>query len=141
MSFPSSLSSDVDLVTYVQHVLNDVCFGSPEQAEADIARYFSPDYVQVTDGNRLEYNEFVAHIKHLRGVIASGTIEVHEAVRNGNVIADRHTMRATKTDGSEVIGDEVAFTEYGGDGRILRVHELSHIIAGSKADQNIGHAR
>jgi ketosteroid isomerase-like protein len=137
MPFPS----DVDLVNHVQHVLNDVCFGSPAQAEADIARHFSPDYVQVTDGNRLEYKDFVAHIKHLRGVIASGIVEVHEVVRDGDLVADRHTMRATKVDGGQVVGDCYAFTQYAADGRILRVHELSHIIAGSEADQNLGHAR
>ncbi|HEX4246986.1 MAG TPA: nuclear transport factor 2 family protein [Pseudonocardia sp.] len=137
MSFPS----DVDLVTRVQQVLNEVCFGSPDEAETAVARHFSPDYVQVTDGNRLEYKEFVEHIKHLRGVIASGTVEVHEAVRNGDLVADRHTMRATKVDGGEVVGDCYAFTRYAADGRIVRVHELSHIITGSKADHDLGHAR
>jgi len=137
MPFPS----DVDLVTHVQQVLNEVCFGSPEEAETAIARHFSPDYVQVSDGNRLDYHELVAHIKRLRGVITSGTIEVHEAVRNGDLVADRHTLRGTKADGSEVVGDCYAFTEYGPDGRIRRVTEISRIIAGSDDDQDLAHAR
>lgn len=136
MSFPA----DVDLVTHVQRVLNEVCFGDPDEAEAAIRKNFSPEYVQVTNGDRLEYNDFVAHIRHLRGLIASGTVEVQEAIRDGDVVADRHTMRATKIDGSEVVGDCYAFTQYAEDGRVLRVNEITHII-GSAADQDLGHAR
>jgi ketosteroid isomerase-like protein len=136
MSFPA----DIDLVSHVQRVLNEVCFGDPDEVEAAIKKNFSPDYVQVSDGNRLVYNDFVAHIRHLRGHLVSGTVEVHEAVRDGDLVADRHTLRAVKVDGSEVVGDCYAFTHYAEDGRILRVNEISRVI-GNAADQDLSHAR
>ena len=134
-------SSNADLVTHLEKQLNEVCFGSPEDAKEAVDRHFSPDYVQVTDGNTLGYEEFVEHIRHLRGKIVGGTVEVQEAVQNGNLIADRHTMTATKVGGGQLVGEVYAFTHIDSDGRIVRVNEISHLIIADESDRDLPHAR
>jgi hypothetical protein len=53
-------------------------------------RYFTPDYVQTTDGDELDRDHFVAHIETLRRAVVDGHIEVMEATQEGDHFAERH---------------------------------------------------
>jgi ketosteroid isomerase-like protein len=129
-------SSNADLVAHLQNQLNEVLFGEPDDAKEVIDRHVSPDYVQIINGSRLEYDEFVAHIRHLRTTLSSGTIKVLEAAQDGDIIADRHTMTATYVSGKKFAGSVHAFVQLGNDGRIIRVNEISQIDVAEEGDPN-----
>ncbi|MFB7378777.1 nuclear transport factor 2 family protein [Kitasatospora purpeofusca] len=104
-------------------------------------RHFAPDYRQRTDGGWADRTEFLAHIAHLRTVVAGGSVEVHDELTDGDRYADRHTMEVVKTDGSTVRMEVYVFAEFAPDGRFRRIEETTLMLEGSDADRNLGSAR
>ncbi|MFJ4670468.1 nuclear transport factor 2 family protein [Kitasatospora purpeofusca] len=104
-------------------------------------RHFAPDYRQRTDGSWADRTEFLAHIAHLRTVVAGGSVEVHDELADGDRYADRHTMEVVKTDGSTVRMEVYVFAEFAPDGRFRRIEETTLMLEGSDADRNLGSAR
>ncbi|MEU1376899.1 nuclear transport factor 2 family protein [Streptomyces triculaminicus] len=107
-------------------------------------RHFAPDYRQRTDGSWADRTEFlahIAHIAHLRTVVAGGSVEVHDELSSGDRYADRHTMEVIKTDGSTVRMEVYLFGEFAPDGRFRRVEETTLMLEGADADRNLGSAR
>ncbi|MFJ1709343.1 nuclear transport factor 2 family protein [Kitasatospora sp. NPDC088346] len=104
-------------------------------------RHFAPDYRQRTDGEWADRTEFLAHIAHLRTIVATGTVEVHDELANGDHYADRHTMTITKNDNTTVRMEVYLFAEYAPDGRFRRIEETTLMLEGNHADRNLGSAR
>ncbi|MFF3070205.1 nuclear transport factor 2 family protein [Kitasatospora sp. NPDC057904] len=104
-------------------------------------RHFAPDYRQRTDGAWADRTEFLAHIAHLRTVVAGGSVDVHDELISGDRYADRHTMTITKTDGSTVRIEVYLFAEFAPDGRFRRIEETTLMLEGADADRNLGSAR
>jgi hypothetical protein len=115
-----------------------VVFGAPQHAQKDAEKYFSPDYVQITDGHKSNFTQFVDHISTLRGVIVSGNITVSSLVQNGRQIADRHIVNATKADGNVIVSEVILIGERDEEGLMYRVWELTRLIEGSEDDANLG---
>ncbi|MGV9268244.1 nuclear transport factor 2 family protein [Kitasatospora sp. NPDC003701] len=104
-------------------------------------RHFAPDYRQRTDDRWDDRTQFLAHIAHLRTVVADGSVEVHDELSSGDRYADRHTMRITKTDGSTVRMEVYLFAEFAPDGRFRRIEETTLLLEGADGDRNLGSAR
>jgi hypothetical protein len=129
---------------HIERALNEVCFGSAEQfpLEETVARYFAPDYTQLTDGVPADYDEFVAHIRMLRSRCTGGRITVERWVCDGAAFADRHTATITKADGSTLTSEVYLFGEVDADGRLRHVEELTRMVeGGDAADADLAHAR
>ncbi len=143
MTSHEATPADDDLKRFLAAALTEVCFGDEARHPllATVDRYFAPDYRQRVDGETLTRAEFVDHIRHLRQRVAGGRIEVIEALRQGDRIADRHLVFATKPDGSEVRAEVYLFGELAADGRIRRVDEVTRMLAGAEADSDLGRAR
>ncbi|WP_329501423.1 nuclear transport factor 2 family protein [Kitasatospora herbaricolor] len=104
-------------------------------------RHFAPDYRQRTDGSWADRTEFLAHIAHLRTLVAGGSVQVHDELADGDRYADRHTMEVVKTDGSTVRMEVYLFAEFAPDGRFRRIEETTLLLEGSDADRDLGSAR
>ncbi|MFE2914743.1 nuclear transport factor 2 family protein [Kitasatospora indigofera] len=111
--------------------------GLDEAAE----RHFAPDYRQRTDGSWADRTGFLAHMAHLRTVVAGGSVTVHDELVDGDRYADRHTVEVVKTDGSTVRMEVYVFAEFAPDGRFRRIEETTLLLAGSEADRDLGSAR
>ena len=133
----------MDLATYIETALTEVCFGCEDShpLEATIDRYFTPDYQQRTDGELVDRDGFAAHIKVLRGLVTHGEVEVFEALRDGDRIADRHRVSVTKRDGTVSQLEIYLFGELAADGRLRRVDEVSRVVAGAEGDTSLARAR
>jgi len=132
-----------DLKAFLAAVLTEVCFGDETQhpLTPTIDRYFAPDYRQRADGVELDRASFEAHIRHVRSTVSSATVEIMETLQEGNRIADRHLIQATKRDGSVIQVEVHLFGELAQDGRIRRINEVSRLIAGTKTDAQLSHAQ
>ena len=132
-----------DLAAFIEAVLAQVCFGdeATHPLEATIDRYFTPDYQQRTDGDVVDRAGFAAHIRALRALVASGSVTVREALRDGNRIADRHEVTVTKRDGTVSRLEVYLFGELASDGRLRRVEEVSRIVGGDQADAGLARVR
>jgi hypothetical protein len=143
---PTPLASTVeaDPAAHMARVLTEVCFGAEEEfpLEETAARYFHPDYRQCADGEVLDYAGFLDHMKLLRSRIAPGCrVEVHEALRDGRRIADRHTVHVIKADGGQVETEVYFFAELAEDFRLVRVDEITRMVAGGAGDADLAYAR
>ncbi|MFD9888612.1 nuclear transport factor 2 family protein [Amycolatopsis sp. NPDC059027] len=104
-------------------------------------RHFAPDYRQRTDGTWADRDGFLEHIAHLREVVASGSVQVHEELTDGKLYADRHTIDVTKKDGGTVSTEVYVFAEFAPDGRFRRIEETTLMLSGGEEDRNLGSAR
>ncbi|OPC77497.1 hypothetical protein B4N89_44165 [Embleya scabrispora] len=127
--------------TGIAAALTDLLFDRDLPLAEAADRHFAPDYRQRTDGEWADRTEFLAHIAHLRTIVAAGSIEVHDELREGTRYADRHTVDITKHDGSTVRTEVYVFADLAPDGRFRRIEEVTLMLRGDEADRNLGSAR
>jgi hypothetical protein len=127
--------------TTIKAALEDLLLRRELPIEAAIDKHFAPGYRQRTDGEWSDRAEFAEHIAHLRDVVATLSIHVHEELSDGPLYAERHTVELTKTDGSPVVTEVYVFGERAEDGRFDRIEEVTMLLAGSEVDRGLGSAR
>ncbi|MFI5672478.1 nuclear transport factor 2 family protein [Streptomyces sp. NPDC051704] len=127
--------------TGIEAALNDLLFNRDITLEEAAERHFTPGYRQRTDGAWADRAEFLDHISHLRGMVAGGTVEVHDELYDGTKYADRHTCHITKNDGTTVTMEVYVFADLAPDGRFHRIEETTLMLSGSDADRDMGSAR
>lgn len=119
-------------------VLNALLNDQHVPLEEVINRYFSPDYRQRTNGRWDNREEFVAHARKLREIVASAHVDVLDELRDGNRYADRHVVHVLKRDGSSVVQEVYLFAQVDECGRFVRVEESTIMVEGAEADRSIG---
>lgn len=115
--------------------------GDPADVRGDLAPYFNSEYVQIADGHASDFPTFVAHLQHLRSLVTDVRIEVFEALREGSLVADRHHVTVTKTDGSTSAFEVLLVGQLDERGRLLRVNETTRQLSGAATDADLGRAR
>ncbi|MFF7756073.1 nuclear transport factor 2 family protein [Streptomyces sp. NPDC007971] len=125
----------------IKAALTDLLVDDKLNLEEAVERHFTPGYRQRTDGEWADRAEFVEHMTHVRSLVASAEIEVHEELFDGSKYADRHTCHITKKDGSTVTMEVYVFADIAPDGRFSRIEETTLMLKGSEDDRNIGSAR
>jgi hypothetical protein len=108
------MDQDRDLATFITAALGEVCFG----------------------GERTH-----PHVRTLRSLVGEGRIEVLEALRVGERIADRHRVSLTKSDGSTSQIEVYLFGTLDPDGRLRRVDEVTRVVIGGAEDAALARAR
>ncbi|MFB0619343.1 nuclear transport factor 2 family protein [Streptomyces sp. AGS-58] len=127
--------------TGIEAALTDLVFRRDLTVPQAADRHFTPGYRQRTDGEWNDRAGFLAHIDHLRTVVADGRVQVHEELYDGSRYADRHTVHITKKDGSRVSMEVYVFADLAPDGRFSRIEETTLMLHGSDADRTLGSAR
>ncbi|MEU6215749.1 nuclear transport factor 2 family protein [Streptomyces sp. NPDC090085] len=127
--------------TDITRAINDLLFTPGTDLTEALDRHFTPDYRQRTNGVRSDRASFAEHITHLRSVILSGHIEVHEELRDGLRYADRHTVTVTQHNGRTARIEVHLFAEMSPDGRFRRVDETTLLLSGHPDDGNLGVAK
>lgn len=61
-----------------------------------IEQYFSPDYIQIVDGKRIDYNEFVAHLNVLKNAVDSISITIKSIAEGEGCVHTQHIACAKK---------------------------------------------
>ncbi|WP_419999892.1 nuclear transport factor 2 family protein [Streptomyces boninensis] len=88
-----------------------------EDAAAIVDRYHTPDVIEFADGNRLDRDKLIAHTRPVRKNRPIGTIEVHEAITDGDRLAARYTMHVTQR-GKNLVIEVYFFGRFAPDGRM-----------------------
>jgi ketosteroid isomerase-like protein len=104
---------------------------------ADCAQHVAKNYVQKVNSEVLDYDGFIDHMKALKKTVKSIKITFHDMLEDGNKVVTRHTARGIKNDNSVVEMDVIAIFEIQ-DGKLVSCNELTHLVEGSKADQDLG---
>jgi len=125
----ASSSQGKALEQAVANMLQEV-FSNP----GSISEFFTADYEQTSDGRILNRTEFEAHVRHVAGSVRSVHFTVLDAVQQGNVLADRHQVQVTHTDGRRAAIEVYLFGRLR-EGRLARVHEVTRLLSGDETLQ------
>jgi predicted SnoaL-like aldol condensation-catalyzing enzyme len=119
----------------VERAFQDV-FGSDTLDEAAIARYFSPRYVQKTDGRTLDFPGFVAHVRELKRTVKNVRISFERMVAEGANVVSIHRAEAEK-----VAGGRIAIRVFAlfviDEGKIVLCDELTRLEQGAAGDRDL----
>lgn len=134
---PDSLHG-AELRRTLDKMYREIFTGAEENIEASVARYFSENYVQVTDGVSIRYPEFLEHVRHLMRVVKRIDIQVLDALRDGDQIADRHIVKIVRNDGANSTIEVYLFGELDRDGRCVSVTETTRVVEGAESSKTLG---
>jgi predicted SnoaL-like aldol condensation-catalyzing enzyme len=104
--------------------------------EGAIARYFSPRYVQKTDGRTLDFPGFVAHVRELKRTLKNVKITFESAVAEGASVVSIHRAEAEKVTGGSIAIRVFALFVIE-DGKIVLCDELTHLEQGAAEDRDL----
>lgn len=121
---------------FIEKVFKEVI----ENLDADeetISEYFSPYYTQYVDGHKLNYEDFVQHMRLQKSLLTSAKITIEYCVIEGNAICTVHKVDAIKKNGDKIVVKVIAYFEIE-DEKIILCDELIYLLKGGDEDQNIG---
>ncbi|WP_440616202.1 nuclear transport factor 2 family protein [Cysteiniphilum sp. 6C5] len=112
-------------------------FEKDEFDEADIHKYFHPDYTQHVDGKVLKFDDFLAHIKSLKAAVNKVNIHFEHLIEDGNRVCSVHYPEAQKVNGMTIKAKVIAMFEFKED-QLIFCDELTHLIQGEEDDADLG---
>ena len=122
----------------ITNVLDELINQQETALEVILNRHFSPGYRQRTDNEWEGLDSFARHAGKLREIIASGKIEVHDELRDGNLYATRHRVLLSKRNGEKVDMEVYMFAETDESGRFIRIEEATLMLKGLESDRALG---
>lgn len=113
------------------------CIENMNATEETYTRYFSEDYIQYVDGKVLNYKDFICHMKVQKSVLKCVKITFKYMVAEGDKIATVHIAEAIKKNGKKIKAQINAIFQFR-DGKIILCDELTRLVEGEKADEDLG---
>ncbi|WP_419768642.1 hypothetical protein [Arcobacter sp.] len=102
-----------------------------------IKKYISSEYIQIVDGNILDYDGFVNHMKKQKEVIESLDVEFLTIAEDNENIFTNHIVTAVKKDGQTVKVKVIAQFVIKNN-LLVKCDELTHMLSGKEEDRDIG---
>jgi predicted SnoaL-like aldol condensation-catalyzing enzyme len=119
----------------VERAFRDV-FAYDAYDEVAIARHFSPQYVQKTDGRTLEYAGFVAHVRELKRTLKNVKITFEHLVAEGAKVVSIHHAEAEKIAGGRISIRVFALFVIE-ESKIVLCDELTRLEQGAAEDRDL----
>ncbi|PHM69723.1 hypothetical protein [Xenorhabdus kozodoii] len=102
-----------------------------------IEKFFSKDYFQVVNGNKIFFSDFVSHITLLKNSLTNLNVTILSVAENGENVHTHHIVKANKKDDS-IIEFEV-FSHFSvSENKIKCCYELTRKIIGNEEDDDLG---
>jgi predicted SnoaL-like aldol condensation-catalyzing enzyme len=111
-------------------------FASNVFDEGAIARYFSPRYVQTTDGRTSDFPGFVAHVRELKRTLKNIKITFERLIAEDANVVSIHRAEAEKIAGGRVAVRVFALFAID-EGKIVLCDELTHLEQGAAEDRDL----
>ena len=109
--------------------------------EKYIQKFVSQKYVQIVDGHKINYNDFLEHIKKQREIIRGISFDFIYLIEESDEVASLHRVYLKKKDNDqEVIAEVHAFFKFE-NSMLVACDERTRIIQGSDEDQDLGRRR
>lgn len=93
-----------------------------------LARHFSDDYHQSTNGEWTDRAGFAQQIDFLRSGVDLAELEVLAELTQGSRYAERHVIHVTQNDGTVAAQEAYVFAEIAADGRFSSLTELTRPV-------------
>ncbi|OBU01982.1 hypothetical protein [Morganella psychrotolerans] len=121
---------------FVTRALTDV-LGKHIGDEVLVDTYFSRKYVQVVNGQTIQFPEFLAHLNALKMATRSIVIEIKSIAQGEQCVHTQHIAKAEKITG-ELVAFEVFACFHLADGKIIRCEEVTRQLSGDESDSDLG---
>ncbi|MEU7577078.1 nuclear transport factor 2 family protein [Streptomyces sp. NPDC041068] len=99
--------------------------GDPEQS---IDRFYTPDFVQVSDGTELDRAALAEHAPAASNTFDGAQYTVHEALQSGDTLAVRLTFEGALKAGGMIQMEYYTFAELSDDRRFKRVTQITRTL-------------
>ncbi|WP_150467150.1 nuclear transport factor 2 family protein [Francisella sp. SYW-9] len=125
------------LKNYLKSLFENI-YNPKVDPEQYISTFVSRNYKQVVDGHRIDYIDFIDHIKKQREIFESISFDFICLVEEGDTVASLHKVYAKKRNSEQEIVAEVhAFFKFK-DKMLISCAERTRIIQGSDEDKDLG---
>ncbi|WP_221794354.1 nuclear transport factor 2 family protein [Oceanobacter mangrovi] len=130
----TSATNEEEQCTILANILNGLFAGliPPE-------KLFSPDYIQCSDGNILDFAAFTAHLSHVREHTRKVDFEVIDVCICADRLAERHIATVSHLDGKVSKLEVYVFMRIRGN-KIVALDEVSRVIEGNEGDRKLASA-
>ena len=122
----SDLSAREFVADFFGSLTREVIAGG--DAAAIVDRYYTPDIEQIADGVTLDRQRLIDHLRPVRKNLVSCSYDVHEAIRTGDRVAARFTIRAELRRGRTITTEVYLFGELAPDGRMRRTTQATRDV-------------
>jgi hypothetical protein len=121
-----------------QFVKNAVVYALENRdPQMDYSKYVSRDFINPIDGNTFNYEQWVAHQKHIKNLVKSMKPTFNLMVVEGDHVAAIYQIDLVKNDGSKLKVKDMAFFKIKNK-KIIYCEELTRLVKGNEEDKNIG---
>ena len=108
-----------------------------ESAKKVIEKYLDPGYIQHVDGKTMHYKDSLPHRVNQLGRIKNIKITFDHLIAEGDKVISIHRAQGQKINGGEIEARVFALWRMK-NGKIYLCDELTHLVKGSKEDEDIG---
>lgn len=105
--------------------------------DLDYGRYVAKNFVNVVDGNTFNFEEWVAHQKHIKSITTSMRPIFKWIIAKEDEVAVLFHIHLTKSDGSQLEVKDMGFFKIKNH-KIVYVEEITRLVKGDESDKNIG---
>lgn len=106
----------------------------------DYGKYVASDYIQHIDGETFNFNQWAQHMRDIKLQMKSQSISFDDAIAEGDKVTIVGTFYGVKKDGSEVSVKMMGIFTIKNH-KVVYGDELTHLLTGNAADENIGSLR
>jgi len=100
-------------------------------ALAAFREIFDPDVKLIVNGDTYNLSWFESHVQLIPKKLRDANVKVTHAAREGNMLIDRHIVRAVDRETSKPWGLEaIAAYEFNDQGKIVTQTELTRVVEG-----------
>lgn len=89
-----------------------------------VDRFHTEDVLEIADGVTIDRGRLIAHLRPIRKNLEDYSIEVHDALADGERLAARFTIHAMMR-GRPVDTEVAFFGQFAPDGRLRRAHQVT----------------
>jgi hypothetical protein len=113
-------------------------FADTTKSIEELAKYFSPNFIQVSDGHSLGYKDFLVHVGELRNVMKSINFKIEQIASENGLVATHHIATGIKQNGKTVKTEFFAFFTLK-DNKIVNCQEVSRMLQGENEDKDLSY--
>ncbi|HEY2502411.1 MAG TPA: hypothetical protein VGI68_13595 [Mycobacterium sp.] len=99
-----------------------------EPLEQTLDRLVSPTFAQRINGHVYQRNDYLDHVRDMRGTVNGGEVAVIEQLQIGDRIAGRYLFRVTQPDSRPAQFESHIFAEFTEEGQISRMCEVARVV-------------
>lgn len=125
-----------DLKTRLQDIFKNT-FEDPEFNADVVKRHFHSDYVQHVDGNTLNRDQLIDHLKAVKDAVSDVKITFKHLVAEGDTVCSIHIAQGTKDNGKLVKAQVHALFKFK-DNQLILCDEITRLLEGDESDRDMG---